>query len=625
MAPNMSTDSSPGTGGFSVSYRRDIDGLRAIAVGSVFVFHLDPHWLPGGFIGVDIFFVISGFLITSILMNDLERDGIRLGTFYQRRVARLFPAMIVVVVATLIAARFIYIAQEYASAGVNSAAALLSVANIKFYFQGNYFDISPDSQPFLHFWSLSVEEQYYLIYPLMLMMLGRFGASVIARVLLVITALSLAACIAMTFVNAKAAFFLLPFRAWELGLGGLAAFVANGRMGHLPPALRPGLALAGLAAVAASLVVLHEGLAFPGYVALLPVAGTAALLLAGTRGAYPGQRLLASGPMVAIGKISYSLYLWHWPVFSLVDYALFAESDLLRHGLKVVVTLALTLATYALLETPARRTLNRPDLRLPVFAGFAVVLALSVPAGLWIRKEFYVNSSVTEAAEGGKLYPGPQGAPTVVLAGDSIGSNFGRTLRDMCHDLGCTLHVLSVAGKNSLPVTEGKDPALWRNSLGFIERTRPDVVILANHWSGKLSGGQEGRADLALQKLLPHAGHVVILGQLPALPPDATRAAMRDGARPPFAEPEADRLRRSEVNAHLSGLAGERVTYVDVASPFVRETGEVLFLDAQGNQMFRDERHLSDLATTRLRNRIEAAYRQGLTDAARAKTARVAD
>lgn len=158
-----------------IKYRPDIDGLRAIAILSVFFFHLNHEWLPGGFVGVDIFFVISGFLITSILYHGCQTGQFSLSRFYQRRIARIFPAFFTVALATIFGASLIYTPQDFASAGANLFAACLSLANVKYMMQGSYFMISPDAQPFLHYWSLSVEEQFYLLFPIFLFITFRYG------------------------------------------------------------------------------------------------------------------------------------------------------------------------------------------------------------------------------------------------------------------------------------------------------------------------------------------------------------------------------------------------------------------------------------------------------------------
>ena len=207
----------------SLQYRPSIDGLRAVAVLGVFIFHLKREWLPGGFVGVDIFFVISGFLITSILLRDHQRGSFSFGKFYQRRIARLFPAFFTVALVTLLGAFFIYSAQDLASCGANLVAATLSVANLKYLWQGNYFTMSPDAQPFLHYWSLSVEEQFYLLFPALFLFLCVKAHGYRTVILGALCSVSLFVCIWLTFRKPEWAFYLLPARAWELLAGSILA------------------------------------------------------------------------------------------------------------------------------------------------------------------------------------------------------------------------------------------------------------------------------------------------------------------------------------------------------------------------------------------------------------------
>jgi peptidoglycan/LPS O-acetylase OafA/YrhL len=319
-----------------VQYRPAIDGLRAVAVLAVCIFHLKHRWLPGGFVGVDIFFVISGYLITSILLREYEHNSFSLGKFYQRRIARLFPAFFTVALVTLIGAFFLYSDQDLASAGANLAAASLSVANLKFMFQGNYFVLSPDAQPFLHYWSLSVEEQFYLLFPVTLLLLYLKAKRHKTLVLAILCGTSLLACVALTHTKPDWAFYLLPTRAWELLAGSILANVANtaNTQTQARRQLWASLQLAGLAIVAISLFAINESSTFPGYLAMLPVLGTACVL-----GPYKlpnglAEKLLSWRPMVFIGRMSYSLYLWHWPIFSLVDYKFYLASSSFRLALR---------------------------------------------------------------------------------------------------------------------------------------------------------------------------------------------------------------------------------------------------------------------------------------------------
>ena len=339
----------------SVQYRPAIDGLRAVAVLAVFIFHLKRGWLPGGFVGVDIFFVISGYLITSILLREYQHKNFSLWSFYQRRIARLFPAFFTVALATLLGASFLYSGQDLASCGANLVSAVLSVANLKYMLQGNYFTLTPDAQPFLHYWSLSVEEQFYLVFPAILLFLYVKVNKHKTVILGALCAASLIACVELTHQKPEWAFYLLPTRAWELLAGSiLANIVADRSAADDHNSLLNSLSVAGVALIVVSVFAINEGPSFPGYQATLPVLGT--VLFLGSTGRTAGwpEKILSTGPMVFIGRMSYSLYLWHWPVFSLIDYKLYLASPLVRVSLKVAFTAATSGLCFFLIENPGR-------------------------------------------------------------------------------------------------------------------------------------------------------------------------------------------------------------------------------------------------------------------------------
>ena len=252
-------------------YWPEIDGLRAIAVISVFLFHLDARLLAGGFVGVDIFFVISGYLITNLLVRDIGNRNFSLFRFYQRRIARIAPAAILVVASTMIAGFLIYSAQDFASLGANALAATLSFINVKLLFQGSYFKFSPDAQPLIHYWSLAVEEQFYVVFPLLIYGVMRLTRHSLA-VSLVCLLLSLSACILMTPSAPIASFYLLPTRAWELLAGSCLALAKR----HHPKFFgkkSTSFLVVGLSMTLVSFIVVRsEG--FPGWIAMLPVAGS---------------------------------------------------------------------------------------------------------------------------------------------------------------------------------------------------------------------------------------------------------------------------------------------------------------------------------------------------------------
>lgn len=588
----------------SHQYRPAIDGLRALAVLSVFIFHLDHRWLPGGFVGVDVFFVISGYLITSIILKDCEAGSFSLATFYQRRIARIFPAFFTVALATLAAAAVVYSPQDFASAGANFVATILSAANLKFMLQGDYFAISPDAQPFLHYWSLSVEEQFYLFFPLLLPFLFKHARRHIVAILAILALGSLLACIVMTPIKPVWAFYLLPTRAWELAAGSLLAVASASavstrqRWFWLPPL--------GLLVILLSLVVVREGPTFPGWQAILPVAGTVAVLFPLAASNRTSERWLSNPLLVAIGKVSYSLYLWHWPVFSLVDYQCYLASDFTRLALKVGLSVIATAVSFFLIEGPFRTLLNRRPLRRLTFAAAALVTVVCIPVGMAIRKNNYVNAELADVSKGGLVFPAKPGAPSVLLMGDSNGSMYGKVLKEICSAKGYKLTVISVAAGDPLPGSRGEASPLWDASLACVERERPDVLVLACHWQAKLALDPT-RLPLALSKLAPQAGRIVVLNQPPILPPSANRARIRDGERPPFVENEDLRLTRTHANVYLKQLVSPKVSLIDIAGDFELTDGAARFLDDRGRQLYHDSTHLSGYGAERIRPLIEAA------------------
>jgi len=588
-----------------LSYRPEIDGLRAVAVLSVFIFHLNHKWLPGGFVGVDIFFVISGYLITSILYSDCEESRFSLARFYQRRIARIFPAFITVALATVAAAAFVYSPQDFASAGANLVAASLSVANLKYMLQGSYFQISPDAQPFLHYWSLSVEEQFYMIFPLLLILIFRHARRYLTLILALLGTGSLAACVLMTQVNPAWAFYLLPTRAWELGAGCLLAIIPSRKsesavpVPHWTPA-------AGLLLIGCSFAFIHEGPHFPGWQAVFPVAGAAAIILSRANSHRWVERWLSSGSMVNIGKMSYSLYLWHWPVFSLIDYRYYLLSAELRFVLKIGLSFFLTVVTFRVIEGPARVFLNQPASRRISFAAMAALLALCIPMGIIIRNNNYVDASPADVAKGGLVFPGKHGGPSVVLMGDSNGSMYGKTMKEICSDLCGSLTVISVAAGDPLPSRNGESSKLWFESLETLRKTKPDQLLLAAAWVDKLRK-EPDRLTVALNEIKPYVGHTILLNQPPILPKEANRSYIRDGGRPSFREAAETRAERHKINDLLLNFQSPSVSVVDISRHFETENGEVLFVDGQGRQMYQDSGHLSVYGTERIRDVLKHA------------------
>lgn len=358
-------------------YRADIDGLRAVAVLSIVMFHLGIEAFGGGYVGVDIFFVISGFLITSIIVRELADGSFTVARFYERRVRRILPALIVVLIATL-AAGLVFLRPEQLEELARSAIAT-SIFSSNFYFRtlAGYFDGPSEAKPLLHTWSLAVEEQYYIVFPLLLLLISRRLDGHYRGPVLALTLLSLAACILTTGISETLAFFLIPFRAWELLLGSLLA------IGVIPAvrtaATRNLLALGGLGLVLSSVFLYTPATPFPGVAALLPTVGTAAVIHAGGSGSTAIGKMLSMRPLVFVGLISYSLYLWHWPVIVYAKQYLINEPTDTERAVLFVGAFLLAAASWRYVEAPfrdRRRLAPRPRL----FAGAAAV-SLAVIGG----------------------------------------------------------------------------------------------------------------------------------------------------------------------------------------------------------------------------------------------------
>lgn len=351
--------------GATSHFRGDIQGLRAIAVLAVVADHLF-HWPSGGFIGVDVFFVISGFLITGLLLREHERTGtISFRGFYERRFKRIMPAAIAVLVVTACASYFLIGVDRFRETVWDSLWGLFFVANWRFAAQGtDYFQEGLPPSPVQHFWSLAVEEQFYLVWPWLMLGLLALGVrrfawgpaqrrAAVAVAITVITALSFAWAMSESVNNATVAYFSTGSRAWELGVGALIAVIQK-RLMIRQVAIRTLLAWVGVAGIIYSLFAVPQSGGFPAPWAALPVLSTALVLLAGIGGDQPYVWPLTNRFSVYIGEISYSLYLWHFPVLVLMV-ALFPTDQPLYYMACLVMMFALSIASYHWLETPARK------------------------------------------------------------------------------------------------------------------------------------------------------------------------------------------------------------------------------------------------------------------------------
>ena len=354
--------------------RPDIQGLRGIAVLSVIMFHAFGTILPGGFVGVDIFFVISGYLITTIIRREIETGSFSIAEFYRRRARRILPALAVVLLACLAVGYVTFGPDRFKKLGASVVATTFFGSNVLFWKTSGYFDAASELKPLLHTWSLAVEEQFYILYPPILLLMTKFAPRRTSIFLLLGACSSLLICEILLRSDASAAFYLTPPRGFELLIGALCAYQA------VPSTTRTLssniIFAAGLALILGSLLFISPGVPFPGLAALAPCLGAAFIIQAGATVSPSVGTLLTRGPLPAVGNVSYSLYLWHWPILVFLRFAFGVDLSLTASLLAIALALCLAFTSYRFIEQPFLRTQTA---RIPVLSTAA---ALSVAFGL---------------------------------------------------------------------------------------------------------------------------------------------------------------------------------------------------------------------------------------------------
>lgn len=534
----------------AIAYRPEIDGLRAVAVLPVILFHLGWEWLPGGYLGVDVFFVISGYLITSIVHTEMLAGRFSLYGFYARRIRRILPALIAVTVVTLLVVNANVYKPEHSRIGRDAFAGLCSFANFRMWRSaGDYWGSLAAQSPFLHTWSLSVEEQFYGIFPLIVMLTARLtrGASAPAAVMLLVVAGSLTLFLYGVQHHPTATFYLLPTRAWELAIGGCCALFARAPANTLDrSAPRQGLGVLGLGLIVAGYVLLDELSAGT----VVPVLGAALVLISGDTGYC--RAWLSSRLPRWIGKISYSLYLWHWPVIVLSSTLGIADSP----AAQLLVIVLLSVATYHTVEQPARKFARAIPAILAAYLGalgFALAMANSsgeydvsafaTPESDQLRYdlqptnqlneyfgELYRHVTVPPRVEpndsfltGGILTEGT-GDPRIVVFGDSHGVMFAGAIREAADRLGVKTAFWTMNGVSpflNIPPRDDQVAYLLNaeqklqydvSRLNLIAKWRPRVAIICSaQWTGT------PRPDDLLAYLQAHGVHTILMEPTPIL------------------------------------------------------------------------------------------------------------
>ncbi|MDF1853722.1 MAG: acyltransferase family protein [Verrucomicrobiales bacterium] len=366
-----------GPSGSTIAYRPDIDGLRAISVIGVILYHFGLG-LPGGFIGVDVFFVISGYLITSIIDREIKAGSFSMLRFWGRRVRRIFPAVTVVVVSTLLAGAIILTPRAFEDLAKSSMAQSLMVSNVYFWKDAGYFSEAAELKPLLHTWSLSVEEQFYIFLPVVLLGLAKIRQQALVPVLWITFTLSLALSIWEVVEKPGATFYLLPTRAWELLAGSLVALSFD-RL-RISAQVAKSFSSLGLVLILLPMFFYSSRVPFPGASAIPPVLGASLLLLANGKHKTPVGSFLSLRPLVGIGLMSYSLYLWHWPLVSFARHMII-EQGWLEQVTLLILTALLSFLSWKYIENPFRYS-NRLKRNRNAFAfALAVTAVLLLTAG----------------------------------------------------------------------------------------------------------------------------------------------------------------------------------------------------------------------------------------------------
>ena len=597
------------------SYRADIDGLRALAVVLVVLFHAGLPWVAGGFIGVDVFFVISGYLVTGLIERELEANTFSFRAFLQRRIRRLLPAALTMIFVTALVASFLLAPTSFLSFARSLAMSAAYLANVHFWLTANYFAEAAEFLPLLHMWSLAVEEQYYLVAPL----LGVVAHRVLARftsprrshlaVLAFATVVSFLFAVWSTERIPTSAFFLLPSRFWELGVGAVLALVPSAGFRRTRSA--SGAAAVGIAVIIGAALIYDSETLFPGTAAVAPVVGASLILIGGRTPATFTSSVLAHPALRWLGLRSYALYLWHWPLLVLARHAVLRP--LHPHevlGVLVVVVLVAHLS-FKVIEERFRYSKS-----LPPF-----VFAFGSALGGWL---FFFSVHAADGFPGrfARTEPAPAPRPTeknpcslssrvvnpawdkndcvlkengharVLLWGDSMAGHYRHGFQSVESVPGTIWQYTTTV----CPPIEG-----WRSvarpaceefnerALKMVEKGDFDVVVMAARWEYvvKRPGGLAGlRATLA--RLKTSGVEVVLIGQTPIFPIDPRALYVRNTSEVSFV---STTTQHAEVNIKLQSALLDGIHFVDPSTAFC--TGLTCRYFEQGQFLFDDNAHLS--------------------------------
>jgi peptidoglycan/LPS O-acetylase OafA/YrhL len=623
-------------------YRKDIDGLRAIAVLLVVLFHVHPHRFTGGFIGVDVFFVISGFLITGLISSGLRDGSFSLVEFYARRIRRIFPALAVVLAASMVAGWLVLFPADYLNLGKHVAASAAFVANFTLLQDTGYFDTPSALKPVLHLWSLGIEEQFYLVWPTLMLLAWRRRGAPLALAGAILAA-SFAWHVLLGRSDPAAAFFLPTTRFWELMVGCILA-LALPVTGAPAPATRDAASLLGGGLIAVGTILIGGGRSYTAWWALVPVLG-AALLIAAGPGALVNRQLLSRTPLVWLGLISYPLYLWHWPILAFMrHYDLKAPSDLMRWG-GIALAIALATATYRWVENPIRRgapiafkSIGAAAAMLAIGLAGAAVFAAGGYAARFpgdVAILFKENDNVAKTFVGSGLClrearreefaftddcrRRSADESAVVVWGDSHASNLVRGLAEI-ERTRPSLRLMFFATIGCPPIPSyaftypglPDCPAANRVAVEKIGSMKPDTIILAANWAIYDGGPNAALVDQdSIREVVDRlkaigVRRIVGVGQFPVwhyAVPKLIAREYRDGRASPAAAATSPPMRSSN-NLEARTFAADQnarrwflsagATFMSPLATLCNDAGCLLTVPGRADPMDRDEDHMTN-------------------------------
>ncbi len=622
-----------------MAYRADVDGMRAVAVMAVLLFHAGLG-LPGGFVGVDVFFVISGFLITSIVTREVQAGEFSYLGFWERRARRLVPAMAVVAMATVAMAYFLLLPHDYKELGQSVVSQTFACANFYFWREAGYFAGPSEIKPLLHTWSLAVEEQFYFVMPGLLMLAHRLWPTRIRAVLITTLLASLGWCVYSTTLYPDAAFYLLPARAWEMLLGGVVAL--SGDFSWLKRGPAEMLSFAGLATVVGSVLFYPAGTPFPGSYAILPCVGTAAMIAGNSVHQTVTSRLLGWKPVVFIGLISYSLYLWHWPLFAFANYMTPGELPQWLAISLLVISVVMGVLSWKFVETPFRNRALLPSRgRVLGVASIALLTLGGVGVGLHmlngVRSRFgedilrladartdrnplrklHHDLTGSALAKGPKLLVGSaDDEPQLIIVGDSHGDAIVPGIVGLCKQQ--DVPMVAFTRSDTLPLCftgqprDNSERNFYKTAVAYIKQSSAQHVMLIARWSEYEERLNEKDLTATIKGLVELGKHVWLIRQVPEPAGDVPRFL----ALSAWWGMDDTQIRRSKrdyqsqqtsVDQFLAAVDDDRVRVVDISARFF-ESSEFAVAELNGDPLYFDTNHLSTKGAAFAASGLESVF-----------------